>query len=843
MKYLLLVVALITMVSTAMAYELIVAPDGDDTNPGSSQKPFATLHRAQQAVREHLKQNPHDSVKVLLREGRHYLTQPLELTAADSGTAYSPMSYEAFPGERPVCVGGKRLQLNWKPYNQSIQVASVTEETVIDQLIINGKRKVLARFPNYNPAQRYYNGISAMWDRAKNWKNPETAYIHALHQAKWGSGHAVIVRNEKGELKERMVSIDTTTQGNGAYLNSKMRFVENVFEELDASGEWFYDQGEHLLYYFPEEKEDLTDAIVEAVCTPHLIRLEGDAVNPVRSIQIKGISFQGASPTWKQTIDHLPNGGDFVVHRGGAITLRGTENCIIRECDFFELDGNAVFLDGYNRHDTVSGCLFRNLGANAVALCGAAETMRGDQFFTVLEETFEAHGQIRNKWNTPDGWRRIPDDRTPGPKSANYPSDCLITDNLITEIGELEKQTAGVLMSLTMNNTVSYNTIYKLPRAGICLNDGSWGGHVIEFNDVFDTVRETADHGPFNSWGKDRYWIWEDHNGNHQKNPDAKKYCLIDAVKTTLIRNNRFSHPLQTTHSWGIDLDDGSTNYHIYNNLTIGCAVKLREGFHRTVENNIFIASGRNNPGKHVCFEDNEDVYRKNITVNIHSDVVWYGIHHYPVQMKEIDYNCYFTPGTTPQWITNGRGKKRGTTLQDWNKEGMEVHSIIADPLFVDPARGDYRVKPDSPALKLGFKNFRMDQFGVVTTRLKHLVPERSFPACATALEQQVNGASTSRGDDTIVDFLGGKIKDMTSEAEKSAVGIGEITGVLVMEAPDNSPLYKAGLRIGQLIIKLDNEKVDNLQKFMALCKTKKNKIIQVEVHDDLQKRVYELKL
>ena len=42
---------------------------------------------------------------------------------------------------------------------------------------------------------------------------------------------------------------------------------------------------------------------------------------------------------------------------------------------------------------------------------------------------------------------------------------------------------------------VRHNSIYQVPRAGININDGTWGGHLLEFNDVFDTVLETGDHG------------------------------------------------------------------------------------------------------------------------------------------------------------------------------------------------------------------------------------------------------------------------------------------------------------------------------------------------------------
>ena len=71
--------------------------------------------------------------------------------------------------------------------------------------------------------------------------------------------------------------------------------------------------------------------------------------------------------------------------------------------------------------------------------------------------------------------------------------------------------------------------------------------------------------------------------------------------------------------------------------------------------------------------------------------------------MKEMGHNCYYTPDARPVWT----GLAAGSTIEDWQKVGLEIDSIVADPMFVNPDVGDYRVKPGSPALKQGEKRVR----------------------------------------------------------------------------------------------------------------------------------------
>jgi hypothetical protein len=58
----------------------------------------------------------------------------------------------------------------------------------------------------------------------------------------------------------------------------------------------------------------------------------------------------------------------------------------------------------------------------------------------------------------------------------------------------------------------------------------------------------------------------------------------------------------------------------------------------------------------------------------------------------------------------NIRGKD---TLDNWRSMGHDANSKFADPLFVDRENHDYRLKPDSPALALGFQQIDTSEIGL----------------------------------------------------------------------------------------------------------------------------------
>jgi hypothetical protein len=593
----------------------------------------------------------------------------------DSGSDKAPVRYVA-SGEGPVVLsGGMELAPKWKDYKDGILQAAVPaphgEWAEIDQLFVNGRSLPMARYPNYDADARPFNGTAAdalSPERVKRWANPVGAYVHALHVHEWGDFHYRVTGvDDKGQAK-----LDGGWQNNRKLgMHPKFRFVENVLEELDAPGEWYHDAAKGVLYLYPPKGVDMAKAKVEAAGLRHLVEFRGTRDKPVRFVTLKGFTLTGAARTFMDNREPLLR-SDWTIYRGGAVVFEGCEDCGVDGCVFDQVGGNAVFVNKYNRRVAVTGCKIADAGASGVCFVGDPAAVRSPLF---------EYGQTQPADKI---------DRTPGPKTDDYPAKCRVHDCLIYRTGRVEKQSAGVEISMAEEITVSHCSIYDVPRAGINIGDGCWGGHVIEHCDVFDTVRETGDHGSFNSWGRDRYWLPEITAVNQlvAKNPDLP---LLDCRKPIVLRNNRW----RCDHGWDIDLDDGSTNFVIENNLCLHGGLKLREGYQRRVENNVIVG---NSFHSHVWYDDSGDVFRHNIV----------GKKYEPIRMpkvwgKEVNNNFFVDEGA----------------LQFARKLGLDADSAAGDPLFVDAAKGDYRVKDGSPALKVGFKNLAMDDFGVVSPKLR----------------------------------------------------------------------------------------------------------------------------
>lgn len=737
---------------TAMLY---VSEKGLLTNKGTKTHPFLTLEQAIEKALVLKEKNENTKITIHILPGEYHLEKavvisPLLNDLTIKGTKASEVNIK----------GSVVLNTTWKKYNESVYVTKVDENLDFDQLIVNEQPQILARYPNYDESSQYWQGSAPdaiAKERVARWKNPKGAYFHALHGGKWGGFHYEITGvDEHGE-----VVLKGGQQNNrGSKPHKEHRMVENVFEELDSPGEWYLDKEAHQLYYWPSENIDVTSSTFEVAVLKELIQTQGTLEKPVKNISISGITFKYTQRTFMEEYEPLLR-SDWSIYRGAVLFFEGTENCSVTDSEFVNLGGNVIMASKYNKGLKIVGNHIHDNGASAISFVGDASAVRSPSF------NYKEYIHLSKM------------DTLQGPKNELYPRKSLVKDNLIYRIGRVEKQTAGVQISMAMDITVRHNSIYDVPRAGINIGDGTWGGHVLEYNDVFNTVLETSDHGSFNSWGRDRFWHPKRSKMNEitTENPDMYKW---DAVKTTIIRNNRF----RCDHGWDIDLDDGSSNYHIYNNLMLNNGLKLREGFARVAENNIMV---NNSLHPHVWFANSRDVFKHNIVADTYQDVGLLG------WGKELDENFF----------TNAESMMKP---QIYNRD---MHSAYGNPMFKDPAHLDFSVQENSPALKIGFKNFPMNQFGVQKPAFKKIAKTPEVPV--------VKDPSTKKSSPVIA-WLRNNIKSVDSEQEQSAYGLNTPEGVIVLRVWNHSPaVQNNGIKKGDVILQAGGKKVNNVQDFFKI--------------------------
>lgn len=738
----------------ASAQKMIyVSPAGNDSAAGSIDSPLGTLGAAIDAA------GKADSDVVIVMRGGTYPFDNAEIITPER-TGSGSITITSHDGEKVTLSGLKTLTLNWKKGKKGIWKAPC--DIAPDQLYTGGQKRTLARYPN-DSGVGLWGGTSPdalSPERVKGWKNPEGGYIHSLHRHSWGSQHYIITGKNGSELTYEGGWQVTRPYG----LHDSKLFVENIREELDAPGEWFWDRKERMLYYYPLEGEDPGCETVQAAVLGEILRLEGTGKAPVRNVTIQGICFSGTERMFREPYEMLLR-SDWGILRKGALTLAGTEGCAVVDCEFSDLGGNAIFISGYAYGDKVSGNHIHDVGGSAVCIVGETSAVRSGSF------VYDNHIPYEEM------------DKVPGPAGNMYPRECLVEDNLIHDLGQLEKQVAGVEIQVASHITVRHNSIYDVPRAGLNIGDGSFGGHILEYNDVFDTVLETGDHGAFNSWGRDRFWL-PDYRKMTSLTEEHPELILLDAMYTTIIRYNRF----RCDHGWDIDLDDGSSNYHIYGNLCLSGGIKLREGFNRRVENNLVI---NNSFHPHVWFPESGDIVMRNVWMR----------NYFPISVngwgKTVDYNCFAS----------------GSALEGARMNGTDAHSLAGALVFRDPASGDYSLCEGNAAFEIGFENIPMDRFGVTSPRLRAMAKVPSFP-----IPVAIDASDKTR----TYEWLGATVRPVSGIGDRSAFGLPDETGVVIVEIKTGSPAAAAGLQDGDVLRAMGETAIKDVEALFS--QTEKNR-------------------
>jgi hypothetical protein len=173
--------------------------------------------------------------------GTYYLDEPLIFTAADSGSA---------DGSGGFCRRGRRDRGGQRRAAFATRLAALPRWDLPGRhagrpgdrpTVRQWPNQPMARYPNFDPQVAIYNGYAAdafSRERAARWSDPVGGYIHAMHRAHWGGYHYRIT----GKTPDGSVVYEGGWQNNRQMgMHPEHRFVENIFEELDAPGEWYHD--------------------------------------------------------------------------------------------------------------------------------------------------------------------------------------------------------------------------------------------------------------------------------------------------------------------------------------------------------------------------------------------------------------------------------------------------------------------------------------------------------------------------------------------------------------------------------------------------------------------------
>lgn len=635
---------------------------GRSANPSANRTdgPFATLPAALSAARlaRQNKSGTAEGITILLRDGLYELAEPVVLTPEDSGAnASQPLTISAYPGERPILSGGRRIT-GWAPaHRRGVWLAVVPDvregKGYFRSLFVNGHRATSARTPNEGafflmqgarlsdrPAQfKFKPG-----DVKPDWANDPDAELIAFE--KWIDFRQHI---KAVDLMSNMVTLSSSAPAH-THEEGARYFIENTADSLDAPGEWYLDRKTGIVKYWARPGENLAEDEVTAGRLPDLLLLKGDFTEKkaVQHVVLRGLTFSYTD--WSMATEGYTD-SQAAVRVAGNIAAEGANDCVIEDCTFAHLAGYAVDLGrGCQRFKIVGNEMF-DLGAGGVRLGETAK--RTDPF----EQTHEH----------------------------------VVTDNHIHHAGLVYAPAVGVLILQSGQNRIAHNEIDHLYYTAVSVG-WNWGyqetpcrENIIEFNHLHDI-------------------------GQFMLSDMGAVYTL-GIQRGTAIRNNLIHDINSFTYGgWGLYPDEGSTDIVWENNVVYRCK---SAGFHQhygrdnIVRNNIF-AFGK----EHQLMRSREEAHTSFIFTNnivcFDSGALlgstWKNEHFL------MDRNLYFDarPGASADAM-----KLAGANWEQWRQRGHDQHSLIADPLFVAPEKYDFQLKANSPAFKLGFKPIDLSQVGV----------------------------------------------------------------------------------------------------------------------------------
>lgn len=673
-----LLMATLTLTACAAVYaqdaaaDLYVSPSGDDTwsgrrpepNADLTDGPLATLHRAQEVARQLRADDPGRArpLVILVRAGTYFLSEPLVFSAEDSASPESPLVWAAYPGERPLISGGTRLSGfvvgedgRWRLHIPEVERG----DWAFMQLFVNGNRRGRPRLPKTG---YYHIGEEVP-------PTPEVAgrgydrfgFSPGELRADWRNLPHVevlfmhswsISRLPLGDVDEE--SGIATLAGHTAaatWWSGLQRGNRYIVENV---AEALTEPGE---FYLDRTTGELTyvpmpgeERGVAEVIAPRLPVLVELRGDPALGLWVSNIVFRGLRFAHSNWV-MPPNGYAFPQ---AEANMPGAI-AAVAAADCVLEDCRVEHVAGY-AVDLGHGCKRNRVSGCILADLGAGGVKIGTMGYS-QDEALVASGNV-------------------------------IENNYIAHGGRTHPAGVGVWIGHSPYNVIAHNTIYDFYYTGISVG-WSWGygpsnahHNTIAYNDV--------------------------HRIGQGVLSDMGGIYTLGISDGTVIHHNRF-HDIESFGygGWGIYFDEGTTHMLAENNVvyrTKSGGFHQHYGRENTVRNNIFAFARegqliRTRPEEHLSFTLERNIVYWSEGPLLGSN--WSG------DQYRLDYNVYWNVDGLPFDFA-------GMSLLEWQARGQDQHSIVADPLFVDPEADDYRLRPDSPALALGFQD--IDPSGVGCT-------------------------------------------------------------------------------------------------------------------------------
>lgn len=629
----------------------------------ASDGPFATLPRALDAAREFKARwaNKNDSPTICVRAGTYFLTAPLVLKTEDSH-----MKLSAYPEEHPVISGGRSIT-GWKEVTvagKKLWTAEIPEvregKWFFRELWVNGERRVRARHPN-----KGYFSIESLPDKAKEWTDghrrfkfrgtdlqawPSVTNAEVLAMARWVESRLPVTSVDEAEHL-----VNFAKRSVFELQKDDLYYIENVFEALDAPGEWYLDAVTGTLFYapMPGEKPARIEAIAPVLT--QVVRLEGqpEAGKFLDRLEIRGLTFahtewslSGEAAGFSQAAMGVP----------GAVWGEGVRNSIFEHCTFAHLGTYGLELGRGCQFNRISRCELHDLSAGGIKI---------------------GEGTIRTN--------------AAEVAQANEVADCRIYDG-----GKLFQSAIGVWIGQSPNNRIVHNLIHDFYYTGISIG-WTWGygpalasNNIVEFNHIHHIGVKSNGDGPVLS--------------------DMAGIYMLGKQPGTRVVNNLWHDMAATKYGgWGIYTDEGSSGILIVSNLVYRTT---HGGFHQhygetnVVWNNIF-AFARDQQLQRSRDEDH-------VSFSFSNNIV---IFDKGVLLGSTWKNNQFIMDGNVYWDTRLADKPdemkfAGVSLERWRARGHDHNSLIADPLFVSPKKDDFRLKSGSPAMGHGFHPIDLSRVG-----------------------------------------------------------------------------------------------------------------------------------